>query len=522
MQLNKKRRIILIFLLLAISSILFFIILLVKFYSCVKLPNEYSFLESHFTSKSCYEKKYSVKGIIYNTNVDSDSDITFDMNLWDLNENNNIYLNNLSILKKDINHRDIEKLTDYQAITLEVSLNKNTSKILRNFPNTTKVVVKADELNFTKEDIILIQESILEAILVSPLKTFPQNNPYPEKPINAVTTEADFENKVLNFGNGRDNKQLYAPWALSFLLNSEVLREIKKEDIIKMLEYNDITFNLENGDNPYTQCQDPGICESNDISNEKSYSLSDNVFHLNNSLSCLMISEIFYNLNYRDDYILSQYCPLDIFKESISELLATTETDTSIQSSITSYLQSLSVDRITSKEQFYTENDSLSFSNFSSTLLDSYSVNNVYGKVLTDLEIKEQIIFITNTIVEKNDFFLKDICQIDYFLNLISKQQNSNILKEPDTQNVINYGRVFSKASERLLKLTETNLNNWYFCLNTDDLPLSKSLLLRAYYLNFMNNKTEVGIWYDGKYNIKDNAYFIKVITEYKDFLSNE
>jgi len=511
------------FVFLLVFPILLLSFFAVKFYSCIQIPLKYSFLEDKIISKSCYEKKYLMRGLIYSIKDDTSDSVSLGINLWDYKDQSNIYLPNLEIPYNHLDKDKIKNLKNYEAITLELTSVKDISDLTKFFSDNNKIKIGIDTLYFSQDDIELIKNSIAEAILSTPIENSKSEDLLFQKSPKVSITEVFNDGESIYFSNGRDNKQLYAPWALSFLVKENSANEINKENLLSILQDEDVINYGKDNENTQTECLDPDICQVAEISEGLTMVLNENIYHFNNSLSCVMIYDISENLEYKDEYLQAQYCSSEELKYGTTELFEGKANGLNGDNYVLSYLQSLTPSRFTSGEYQFFEYDFLSFSNLSSSLLDSYYSTKLAGGSLIDMEFEKQLIAITSTMVEKDNFALKDVCQIDSFLRLVQNEEKK-ILGNEYMDQISAYKTIFSESriDENILRLTENNLNNWYFCLSNENTTIVRSLLLRAYYQNFYSSENKKGLWYDDKYNIKDNAYFLKTIIEYEPYLTDE
>lgn len=500
---------ILIFLL---SLFLLFLFLYYKsfFLSSFVLSNKYSFLTDIIEMKSL-RSDVSLYGTMVNL-YNEDDLLVFDLEIWDTETRTSKYYKELKINPL---YFSFEFETDYKFIPvlLDVKLKEEKHFGISKVEEVSfqRLVISEDEYNKLLYNLYL-------AITASPLKS-PKENliiEFQQKGHPYTFIQKDGSEYFPSQSTAEFSRTMYKPWIYSYLLN-------EMDDLPFTLNYStsDIRDMLNNpylGDLLEVPCEG-GMCRKSDLEDDidpDRYPLNTDRYQYSNNLSCTLLMQLLNNTDIDiDEITTANLCEYDYFKRSLVETVD--ELSNEFEYTISDYNQSLTSSRIkTLNNKNIEENNS---SNIIGMLPDSLSLLSIYKQDDLRDDAKDLVI---NYVLWKEYLNIENICLIKYFADI---SNNENLLSE-DSQSIRNYTRLFIESTPRkeLLKYVEEDPYGMLLCVEEDlgnpflD-ELIKAVLLKNYFLNYYDDDTRLGFWFDGEYDIRFNARMLKLFLLNKDLV---
>jgi hypothetical protein len=495
------------------------------FYRCNQLPEEFEFLEGFETVNQCDHKEYSVKGIIYNI-VELEDSVIFDFNLWDTENYESLYYENISV---PINTFQIPFDVTYDgfgAVQLSIEFTRDNSNFFSRYilGEYDIASMRLDGLTLSEEEVTRAIDVLYAAVTVSPFVEDTEYNIISNETLNAVITDVfhDEGQYIPSLSDGFTNRQLYRPWALSRLLEyqDEYEIEIEEQEIIDMLSFDLDQWFEDSVNEGEIECLDDECeYEVEDLELEElgegSYELDISGYQYNNSLACLMIMQISESMDLEDS-IYKKYCDYDYVDESIED--SGYKSNESITYTWDDYINSLNIDILRFNEEG--RDKYLHSSNISSILLDSYSLNKIYGEdILRKAEERED--FVINYLLENDAPYLKNICLVNMYLSFLKRDGHSDENHDGVIEKV---SLLFNPLNKDILELIEDDVYGASLCLDGGGFEgslnyenLRDDLILKTLLINLYDDNQKRGIWINDEYDIRINARFLKSLLDYME-----
>ena len=504
-------------------------------YKCGVLPSEYEFLERFVVRNECKEREYKVKGIMYNIrDGEGSNNIVFDFNAWDTESRESLYYENIEVGKDRITG-EFEVVPDnFGAVEIDLKFEKG----ILTLKDYTLESLSVEELKLTEEKYNEVFNTVYTAVTKNPLiidEKF-SHIPYPSEESNAVFTEVrhrdlfpDQIEEIKEAGeiyvpevyDGYTNKLLYRPWVLSYLYTQQnelgLELNIQKEDIVNMLMFDyekyrsDLIAELQK---EVVVCED---CDPEATLEKGGKPIDKSKYQESNSFACLMIYQIFQNLNLEEESLMDKYCDFEFFESSIDSYIE--KINLIEKFSVMEYVGILDAQILTFNEE--DRYSPLHSSNTTSILVDTYAARKLSGIDLNQ-KLSERIDFVLDYIIGYGVPLLKNVCAVSYFTSLILEENEDGLNNKEELKLISNKTEeMFSPINKKIFQLMDDDMHASLLCLETNS-NTSKLLdvqLLKLVNLNFFKNDEIIGIWEKKEYDARINARFLKLLMFNKEVL---
>ena len=492
-------------------------------YKCGVLPNEFEFLEKFNTRNECRQKEYEMKGVIYNIR-EKEGGVIFDFNIWDKDTRESSYYENLELPRNSFKGNFELTEENWSAVEAKLILYGSGRK-----------EIEIDELRMTEEEYSEVFNIVYEAITEGPLNTKEEivfgtkpegsvyvgvrkRESYSESELSLVPENLKYFAYVYD---GFTNKSLYIPWILSYVYSYKDklggIIKIDKEDVLASLDsvYNTkIEIEKSNAEStPNPNCQPK-------TENYNPLIIDDTRYEKSNSFACLMLYQISENIGSVDIEVFDEYCSIGYFESSIQDYIQ--ETEFSYNYSLPDFLEILDIEEFKKNGEDW--RSPLHSSNTISILVDTYGARKL-NEIDLEENLQERVLFVLNYLMNYDAFYIKNICSISQFSNLLIKDNSENLKTEMESINK-EIDSIFFPVGEDILKLSEDDIYGTSLCLEeyeglskSEVQKLIKLLIYKAVELNLYDDKEIRGIWGDLEYDIRVNSRFLKLLILNKEIL---
>lgn len=479
---NKKRIILIIlifFLLITLSGLVLWYLF---YYRCNLGITNFESLDRFITSKTCKEKKYSAKGIIYDIDEKED-EITFDLNAFDEKNNESIYIENIS-LPESAKTVLKEIMSDSELLPVDISIEFTRDNLLSDYNLKSFTISK---LEISKEDLANILEKMYPVINKNDKFEFnveEDRKQFTELSASKIVLTNDGKWYVSSLGYGRE--ALYKPLVELKLLSSNL-----KDNILQNYSTSSIMEYLEKVSKLKSEYLDKDKTEEEKNSTIKMF-----------PFGCMLAEELI-SLNLLEqqskDIILDEYCNLEKLKDIISSY---TKNNYSYSYDFDDLLGSIIQSRITIKE----DEDNLSELSIS-LIKDAQSAEKIYGEnLITENDIEKIKSSLSTTLITADNLTLNNVCKIAYV-----SEQGSEIYERVKS--------LFEEDFKKGLELADKDVYSTVWCLGAfkDDINFKdfyNSILTKFYYLDLRENQNIYGFWNNNLYLLEENSKFFNLLLD--------
>lgn len=475
---NKKRKILIMLIFFLLISLSGLVLWYLFYYRCNLSITNFESFDGFIASNSCKERKYSVKGILYNIDEKED-DVTFDFNAFDEKHNESIYIENISLPVSS--RTELEKvMSNSELMPVNIDIQFTRSSLFEDYTLKSFTISK---LEISKEEIADTLKKMYVAIKDNGNIEIPNYDEYSGLPF----AQVDIVNDLLGFKTiGYNVYPLYRPLVETSLLNTPL-----KDEILGEYSSSDITTYLNKVSKFKTTTLDKDKSEEEKTNASKIF-----------PFGCVLAEKLINSENLENearDIILNEYCNIDELTEKLNSI---TDSRKSYEYDMNDLIGSINLNRITIDDT----SENLSDWNIS-IISDVSSAERIYNTSLLTDEKKEILQSSLATIlVTNNELTLNNVCKIAS-------------VSEKDSDIYERIKILFIEGISKGLKLIDSDIHSILWCLEAykedeDFNDFYTSILMKLYYTNIQEKKGVYGLWNKNKLTLEGNSKFFSILLD--------